>query len=101
MTYSERKIAAYKKLDEAVAEIHAVYQEDHPDQESSDGYFLTGYVLVTNQSRPSDVDPNDLYADDLDMETVGAIYGMRGQNPVLTLGILNDAVQHHLNLRKD
>lgn len=101
MTYSERKIKAYKALDEAVAEIHAAYQEDHPDQESSDGYFLTGYVLLTNQSRPSEIVKSDLYADDLDMETVGAIYGMRGQNPVLTLGMMHDAVEHYNSLRKD
>jgi hypothetical protein len=88
VTYSPEKIAAYELLEQAVIALRAAYKDD------GDKDVLTGYVLLTSAvefSEPSD-DPAD---DDLDTISVGGWYSRRGQAPVLSYGIVHEAIRRY------
>ncbi len=89
MTYSQAKIDAYKKLDEAIEALRVAYGY------TDDKEVLTGYVLLTSGIEFMDADPDDPTADDLDTRGFNSIYARRGQDPTLTFGILQEAVRKY------
>lgn len=90
MPFSQEKIDAYKKLDEAVDAIRQAY-----------GYnddILTGWLLLTSSVRIDD-EP-DSEDDDLDLRSSIGWYTKRGQDPTLSYGILNEAIRHYDQAQK-
>lgn len=89
MTYSQAKIDAYAKLDEAVEAIRAAYRDDD-DQD-----ILTGYILLTSAIEFCAVEPDNPRRDDLDTVSCIGWYSKRGQNPVLSYGIVTESLRHY------
>lgn len=89
MTYTQEKIDAYKKLDEAVEALRKAYGYHET------GEILNGYVLLTNEITFDEIDQSNPNKDDKDLSSAAAIYPCRGQDPTLTYGILMEAVRHY------
>jgi hypothetical protein len=94
MTYSQAKIDAFAKLDEAVDALRAAYSAEDDEKDKS---VLTGYVLLTSAIEFVDKS-DDVKDDDLDTVSLCGAYSRRGQDPTLTYGIINEAIRHHNNV---
>lgn len=90
MTYTQAKIDAFAKLDEAITELRNVYAAEDDDDDKS---VLTGYVLLTTAIEFQDPTA-DVTDDDLDTRSFVGCFSRRGQDPTLTYGILNEAIRH-------
>lgn len=88
MTYTQAKIDAYDKLEEAVEALRAAYKDD------DDTSVLTGYVLLTSavEFAKQTSSPDD---DDLDTYSISGWYSRRGQPPVLSYGIVHEGLRHY------
>lgn len=88
MTYSDAKIEAYELLEKAVLALRAAYKD--PDDKD----ILNGYVLLTSAVEFCEKTDNP-HDDDLDTISVAGWYSRRGQAPVLSYGIVNEALRHY------
>jgi hypothetical protein len=87
MTYSQAKIEAYAKLDEAVEALRAVDRDPN---------VLIGYVLLTCAVElDDDTNESDENVDDMDMTSISGWYSRRGQSPTLSYGIVHEAIRHY------
>jgi hypothetical protein len=99
MTYSEAKIQAYEKLEEAIENLRKVYIDEDPDDDGA--AILTGWLLLTSAIEFSSGHAEECeHHDELDSRNVAGWFSKRGQNPVMSLGMMHNAI-HHFNAIND
>lgn len=101
MALTEAQVAAYAKLDDAIDAMVAAFDggEDDDGDPWMANTILVGYVLIVGGARfqqPTDscYDPDD---DEQDMVSVSRGFTKRGQQPLLTRGILEAHLDRYRN----